>query len=206
MISFLRGTIAEKTTTQVVIDVSGVGFACGVSTTTAAALPAPGSDEIAKIYTRMQVREDDISLYGFATPEERTAFTHLVGVTGVGPKLALSVLSTFGPDALREVVITGDEKRMATVPGVGKKTAQRMILELRDAFKDDLFTLSSTSAGTSGADARAQSSAVDDATLALLSMGFSPQEAEVALHGYDGGATDVQAAIKYALKRLGSNA
>lgn len=206
MISFLRGRIAERTATQVVVDVGGVGFACGVSSTTAAALPAPGSPEEAVVYTKMSVREDAMSLYGFSTREERAAFESLVSISGVGPKLALSVLSTFGPAALKEVVSTSDEKRMATVPGVGKKTAQRMILELRDAFKT--FVIDPTQAlpgfEAPGLGSGPAPSAVEDATQALLSMGFAPAEAEVALKGYDGAPDDVEAAVKYALKRLGS--
>ncbi len=204
MISHLCGTIEEKTATQVVIDVGGMGFACGVSTTTAAALPMPGSDEQVKVYTRMAVRDDAIALFGFASAEERTAFDRLVGVNGVGPKLALSVLSTFSPEALREVVALADEKRMASVPGVGKKTAQRMILELKDAFKGDAMTAAANAAATGTAGTA--SSAVEDASLALLTMGFSPQEVDLALRGYDGDAADAEAAIRFALKRLGSNA
>lgn len=203
MISFLRGTVIEKTLTQVVLDVNGIGFACGISSTTAAALPAPGSGEEVLVHTYLQVREDAMTLFGFATAQERSAFEHLIAVSGVGPKLALSVLSTFGPDALHEVVAVGDEKRMATVPGVGRKTAQRMILELRDAFKTDAIPAGVSQIPGFGTTPLA---AVEDATQALLSMGFSPQEAEVALRGYDGGTSDVEAAIKYALKRLGSNA
>ena len=104
MISFLRGRIQEKTAFSVVIDVAGVGYECGVSTATAASLPAPGEDAECMLFTRMQVRDDALSLFGFATTDERVVFDKLVGVSGVGPKLALSVLSTFAPDALREVV------------------------------------------------------------------------------------------------------
>ena len=207
MISFLRGTVAAKTLSQAVIDVNGVGYACGVSATTSAALPAPGSGEQALVYTYLQVREDALALYGFASADERSVFERLIAITGVGPKLALSVLSSFAPDVLRQVVAAGDEKRMATVPGVGKKTASRMLLELKDALKADLFSLAGAQealAGTVGSGADSGASALDEATAALLSMGFSSEEAGVALKGYDGAATDVQAAIKYALKRLGS--
>ncbi len=201
MISFLRGTVAEKTMSSVVIDVGGVGYECGVSVATASALPAPGSEERVKVYTYLQVREDALQLFGFSSPEERTAFVHLISVSGVGPKLALSVLSTYGPGELRSVVVSGDEGRMTAVSGVGKKTAQRMLVELRDKFKDDL----ASAPGGSLPGATASPRAVDEATAALLSMGFSPQEAELSLRGYDGGREDTEAAIKYALKRLGSN-
>lgn len=202
MISHLRGHIAEKTAFGVVVDVGGVGFECGVSTSTAANLPAPGEGEECLVYTRMQVRDDGMSLYGFASTDERAVFDKLVGVSGVGPKLALSVLSTFTPDALREVVAAGDEKRMASVPGVGKKTASRMILELKDSLgKQAPVRLSTSQLAVPPASA---GSAVDEAVQALLSMGFTSSECELALKGYDGSAGDTSAAVRFALKRLGS--
>jgi len=202
MISFLRGLVAQKTLSSVVLDVGGVGYACGVSANTAAALPAPGSPEECRVYTHLQVREDGVALFGFATQEERAVFERLVAISGVGPKLALAVLSSFGPDALRDVVAAGDEKRMATVPGVGKKTASRMILELKDALKTDLLGGSAVLPGM-GAEPAAAAGALDDATAALLSMGFTAAECELALKGYDGAPGDVSAAVKYALRRLG---
>lgn len=204
MISFLRGTVAEKTLSEVVVDVGGVGYACGVSASTASALPPAGSPEECLVYTRLQVRDDGASLFGFASREERAVFERLVAITGVGPKLALSVLSSFSPDALRDVVAAGDEKRMATVPGVGKKTASRMILELKDALKTDLLGSSAMLPGM-GADLPVQGSALDEAAAALLSMGFTAAECDLALKGYDGAADDVSAAVTYALKRLGSS-
>lgn len=200
MISFLRGSVAEKTLSTVVLDVGGVGYECGVSSTTSSEVPAPGSGEPCTLYTHMQVRDDAVALYGFATPAEREAFRKLIGITGVGPKLALSVLSTFSPEALRSVVATGDERRMETVPGVGKKTASRMVLELKDAFKDDLFSIASGPVSTS---APQEGGAVADAFAALLSMGFTSAECELALSGFDGPPDDVQSAIKFALKRIG---
>ena len=184
-----------------VIEVAGVGFECGVSSNCAAVLPPAGSPEECLVYTRMQVRDDGISLFAFATPEERTVFDRLVGISGVGGKLALSVLSTFSPDALREVVAAQDEKRMSSVPGVGKKTAQRMILEL----KDSLGALGGAApSGVSTPAAPLGAVALDEAAQALLSMGFTQAECDAALKGYDGSATDTSAAVRYALKRLGS--
>ena len=203
MISFLRGRVAAKLPQQVVMDVGGVGFACGVSATTSMALPAPGTDEEVTLHTYLQVRDDAFALFGFATTEERVAFEHLIAITGVGPKLALSVLSSFSPDVLREVVAVGDEKRMATVPGVGKKTASRMILELKDASKTDVLGASGVLPGFPGASPASAAGALDEAAQALLSMGFTPDEAKLALKGYDG-PQDVESAIKYALRRLGS--
>ena len=193
MISFLRGRVAAKLPQQVVMDVGGVGFACGVSATTSMALPAPGTDEEVTLHTYLQVRDDAFALFGFATTEERVAFERLIAITGVGPKLALSVLSSFSPDVLREVVAVGDEKRMATVPGVGKKTASRMILELKDAFKTDVLGASGVLPGFPGASPASAAGALDEAAQALLSMGFTPDEAKLALKGYDG-PQDVESA------------
>lgn len=207
MIAFLRGTVAEKTLSFAVLDVNGVGYLCGISASTSAAIPAPGSPEPCRLYTHLQVRDDGVSLFGFATREERAAFERLVAITGVGPKLALAVLSSFAPDVLREVVAAGDEKRMATVPGVGKKTASRMILELKDALRTDLLGGSGQLPGLGGTDpaAVAAAGALEEAQAALLSMGFTSAECDVALKGYDGPHVDVSAAVKYALKRLGSS-
>ncbi len=202
MITLLRGRVVDKGISTLVLDVNGVGFECGVSSTSAAALPCAGSDEECLVYTRMQVRDDGISLFGFASAQERMVFDKLVGISGVGGKLALSVLSTFTPDALREVIATQDEKRMSSVPGVGKKTAQRMILEL----KDSLGALAAAPSAPSPAAAAAPlaESAVDEAAQALLSMGFTQAECDAALKGYDGPVADTSAAVRYALKRLGS--
>lgn len=204
MIACIRGLVLEKTLSMAVIDVHGVGYQCGISASTSALLPAPGSPEECRLYTHLQVREDGVALFGFATREERTVFEHLIAISGVGPKLALSVLSSFAPDVLRDVVAAGDEKRMATVPGVGKKTASRMILELKGALKTDLLGSSAMLPGLGGP-AETPADGLGDATAALLSMGFTPAECELALKGYDGAHDDVSAAIKYALKRLGSS-
>lgn len=202
MISFLRGTVAEKDATSVVMEVSGVGFECGVSARTAAALPGPGTGETCVLFTKLQVRDDGMFLFGFSSRDERDIFEKLVAVSGVGPKMALSVLGTFDPAALFEVVASGDEKRMATVPGVGKKTASRMILELKDAFKT-CVPPSTPALGVSSAPP-ASALACDEAASALLSMGFTAAECELALKGYDGPQNDTSAAIRFALKRLGS--
>lgn len=201
MIAFLSGEVAEKTPSRVVLDVGGVGYECWVSSTTSAAVPAPGSGQRCRLNTHMQVRDDAVTLYGFAEAAELEAFRSLIGITGVGPKLALSVLSTFTPDALASIVRSGDERRMATVPGVGKKTASRMVLELKDVFKNDLLP-----SAADGGDPRAPGvpAGVDEAAQALLSMGFTSAECELALAGYDGAPDDLESAIKYALRRLGS--
>lgn len=206
MISQLHGIVLEASPSQVVIDVSGIGFELGISGITAAQLPALG-DEV-RLYTRMQVREDACTLFGFTTAEERTMFDRLVAVSGVGPRLALAVLSMFTTSQLYSIVMAEDDKNMATVPGVGKKTAKRLILELKSVFaKDKGFVPVDIGAVPVAAAASARSSsALDECREALLSMGFSPQEAELALDGYDGRDMRVEELLSSALKRLGMDA
>lgn len=206
MISQLHGIMLEASPSQAVIDVSGIGFELGISGITAAQLPALG-DEV-RLYTRMQVREDACTLFGFTTAEERTMFDRLVAVSGVGPRLALAVLSTFTTSQLYSIVMAEDDKNMATVPGVGKKTAKRLILELKSVFaKDKGFVPVDIGVVPVAAAASARSSsALDECREALLSMGFSPQEAELALDGYDGRDMRVEELLSSALKRLGMDA
>lgn len=210
MIVQLTGTLIEVLPTHVVIDVGGVGYELGVSSSTAAALPQVGEAGVT-ILTRLIVREDTMDLYGFATREERALFDRLVSISGVGPKLALSVLSTFSPAQLATVVATQDINRMAQVPGVGKRKGQRLLVELEGVFAKDvelrgLVGLEQPALG----EAIAVSSAVSvgaEAADALLSMGFSPQEVELALEGHEeAGATTIEKALSYALRRLGGGA
>lgn len=205
MIAQVRGSLEEASLSSVVVDVGGVGFELGISGITAASLPALGQE--VRLYTRMQVREDAWSLFGFATKEERTLFDHLVSVSGVGPKLALSVLSKFRVSELYAVVVTEDVKRMQSVPGVGKKTAQRLILELQSTFAKDK-SLSGISAELPDQLPLAprENGTLADANAALLSMGFTPQEAELALAGYDDGQATTEEMLQGALKRLGMGA
>ena len=205
MIAQVRGSLEEASLSSVVVDVGGVGFELGVSGITAASLPALGQE--VRLYTRMQVREDAWSLFGFATKEERTLFDHLVSVSGVGPKLALSVLSKFRVAELYTVVVTEDVKRMQSVPGVGKKTAQRLILELQSTFaKDKSLSGISDELPDQLPLAPRDNGALADANAALLSMGFTPQEAELALAGYDEGQATTEEMLQGALKRLGMGA
>lgn len=211
MISQLTGSLVEVSPTSVVLDVAGIGFAMGVSATTAARLPQVGSAGIT-LLTRMIVKENAIELYGFASRDERTVFDKLVTISGVGPKLALAVLSTFAPATLATIVTMQDVSRMAQVPGVGKKKAQRLLMELSDVFAKDA-TLRGLAGGgevmPSGSPSQPDTSEsiTEEATAALLSMGFTPQECDLALTGHDeAGATTLEKAIAYALRRLGGGA
>lgn len=205
MIAQLSGTLLEATPTQAVVDAGGVGFELGISGTTAAALPAPGG--AVSLYTRFRLANDAMALYGFATREERTMFDRLIAVSSVGPRMALSVLSRFTVGELYAVVMAEDAKAMATVPGVGKKTAQRLILELKGTLAKDA-SLAGAAVPVAGQLplSAADADVLGDARAALLSMGFSPQEAELALDGYDGQSMRVEELLGAALKRLGMEA
>ncbi len=203
MIALLHGTLLEATASRALLDVGGVGFELGVSGTTAAALPAPGAE--VRLFTRLQVREDALTLFGFATTEERALFDKLVAVSGVGAKLALAVLSTFTAAQLVALVLAEDAAGMARVPGVGKKTAQRLILELKGVFAKDRELAGISPEMPLAPRAAAAPRALDDARSALLSMGFTPAEVDVALDGADEAAR-VEDLLAGALKRLGMEA
>ncbi|MDD6692816.1 MAG: Holliday junction branch migration protein RuvA [Atopobiaceae bacterium] len=210
MIAQLTGTLLEVLPSRVVLDVGGVGFEMGVSSTTASSLPQVGEAGVT-LLTRLVVREDAMELYGFSSREERALFDKLRAISGVGPKLALSVLSTFTPEGLSSVVVSQDAGEMARVPGVGKKKASRLLVELSDVFARDpeLLGLAATAPATASGPSTpgAAGTLADETTEALLAMGFTPQEAELAIKGLDeAGATTIEAAVSFALRRLGRGA
>ncbi len=203
MISLLSGILIDASPNMVVLDVHGVGFELGISHTTAASLPALGTQ--CRLYTKLQVREDSLSLFGFADRDERIMFERLVAVTGVGPRLALGVLSKFTPSQLYAIVMAEDDKSMSSVSGVGKKTAQRLILELKSVFSKDAGWRPEMPEGIAAPSVNSgrEAGVTDDARAALLSMGFSSQETELALDGIDATGMRVEALLAAALKRLG---
>lgn len=208
MIVQLTGTLLEALPSRMVLDVRGVGFELGVSSTTAAQMPPVGTAGVT-LNVRLIVREDAMELYGFASRDERALFDQLRAISGVGPKLALSVLSTFSPSALAQVVTAQDVGRMAQVPGVGRKKASRLIVELSDVFSKSpelrgLVGLTEPEVGVALAAAGA-AGVEAEASEALLSMGFTSQEAALALEGHaEAGATTIEQVLAYALRRLGS--
>ena len=196
MIAFLKGTMAGRTSSHAFINVNGVGFSVGMPATDLSRLPDRGSEVM--VYTHLSVREDAMALYGFLSQEAHALFLRLIGVSGVGPKVALAALSTFKPEELVFAIQSQDVKAVSNIPGVGKKTAQRLILELKGTLAEEaegnLF-----SAQVAEASARLQ-----DARDALLSMGFSSAEADLALKDAPESADTEGALLQYALKRLGS--
>lgn len=198
MIAFLKGRLAGKTAAAACIDVGGVGFSVNMAGSAIAKLPETGSEVAVQTY--LQVREDGMALYGFLTLEEKALFERLIGVSGVGPKVALAALSFYSPAQLADAIAAQDAARVAKIPGIGKKTAQRIILELKGTLEADaaLFGADGSIApATSGTPAR------DGAYEALLSMGFTSAEADLALKGAPEGASET-ALLQYALKRLGN--
>ncbi|CAA9458001.1 MAG: RuvA [uncultured Rubrobacteraceae bacterium] len=195
MIYRLRGTLVEKDTEGVVIDVGGVGYRASASQGTLRALPSLGEECV--IHTRMVVREDAMLLFGFAAREERTAFDALTAVSKVGPKLALSVLSTMTPPEVSEAVARGDVVKLASVPGLGKKTAERLVLELRGK---DLASFGPEPVVTGG---NGGGGPFIEARDALAALGYRLEEAEKALNDVPP-QTSVEKYIKEALRRIGS--
>lgn len=197
MIAFLDGVLAGRTQQAAFIDVGGVGYAVAMSGAALSKLPAVG--ERVRVLTYLQVSESGIALYGFLSQEEKALFERLITVSGVGPKVALAALSTFSPAALADAIAAQDTALVAKIPGVGKKTASRIILELKGSLDAGLQSLFDS--------APEQGSVVEErlkgATEALLSMGFTSAEADIALKGAPEGATE-SALLQYALKRLGS--
>lgn len=194
MIAFLTGRLAAKTATYALLDVGGVGYRLLMSTASLSALPAEGDD--VTVHTYLYVREDELTLFGFESEAEKDAFEKLITVSGVGPKVALATLSALSPDALAAAIASEDDALISSVPGIGKKTAQRMILDLKDRF--GLSALETPTRGAAGAGAAAA-----ETRDALLAMGISAAEAAVAMKGYDGPASDASAYLRFALKRIG---
>ena len=200
MIAFLKGRLAGKTASCAFIDVQGVGYAVGMPSGALAKMPEVGQE--VQVHTYLQVSENGIALYGFLSLEEKALFERLITVSGIGPKVALAALSAFSPEALVSAVQAQDVAAVQKIPGVGKKTASRIILELKGSFDEGLASLFDAD-GQPSAAVSASAAAMAGARDALLSLGFASAEADVALKGAPVGA-DENALIKYALKRLGS--
>jgi len=194
MISHVRGTVFSKGLNGAVVDVGGIGYSLTMAATSAAALPQVGDE--ATVFVSMQVRDDGISLYGFLDEQERYVFEKLITVNGVGPKVAINALSTFPAPELARVIASGDASKVAKVPGIGKKGAQRIIVDLKGVFE----AVPSDAEGMGEVQLPVAESS--EAVMALLSMGFTDEEAQLALAGYTG-SDDLQEIVRYALKRLG---
>lgn len=174
MYAYISGTLAEKRPTEAVLDVNGVGYHLHIPTSTFETLPATGKS--ARLFTFHHVREDAIQLFGFSSNAERTVFRLMLSVSGIGPKLALAALSSMSPAELRDHVVHGETAVLTSIPGVGRKTAERLIVELRDRFAD-LEPLDDGGIPMA-VDAEERRAARSDALAALESLGFSRAAAE----------------------------
>ncbi|MCL1848854.1 MAG: Holliday junction branch migration protein RuvA [Clostridiales bacterium] len=199
MFDFIEGEIIAKGLQGMVIKTGGIGFSVKVSNQTLSSTPQPGNK--VTLYTSMQIREDDISLYGFSTQDERAFFEMLILVSGVGAKLALSILSAYPIPTLKKALVMGDVPSLTSISGIGKKTAERMILELKDKLgKDTLF-----GDGAEGFGGQAGTGLDDDvsqAIEALEALGYSRGEVIKAFAGQDLDGMEVEAIIRLGLKAL----
>ena len=196
MYDYIRGKLVKKTATEAVIDVHGVGYLLKISLSTSEKLPETGDEVTVKTY--LHVREDAFQLFGFISEKERTVYTSLLTTSGIGPKLALTILSGLSPEKVIAAIKNRDESTLNAISGVGKKTAQRLIIELKDKFKD--FDVP-------GTEAKEESGAIlnsmeNETIMALVSLGYSRMQAEKAVRktAKEGKINSVEELIKQSLK------
>ena len=191
MITQLNGKLVEKNPTELVVDCNGVGYEVKISLTTFTSL---GNEEAVKIFTKLIVREDAHILYGFATKEEREMFTYLISVSGIGPNIAMIMLSSLVPEEIAHAIQTEDVQTIQSIKGIGAKTAQRVIIDLKDKMlkmtfsNENIFSSNNTNRF--------------DALTALVSLGFDKKSAEKAIDKISTGEESVEELIKKALKIL----
>ena len=196
MFYYLNGIVAETGPNLAVIDCGGVGYACATTNYTLAHLKR---GEKSKLYTYLHVREEIFEIYGFSSQAELNSFKMLIGVSGVGPKAALAILSATTPDQLALAIVTGDEKSLTAAQGIGKKIAQRIILELKDKLAKEQTSFVSDGA-TVHIPVRNDKSG--EAAAALAVLGYTSQDISVALKGIDMDALPLEEIIRQALKKM----
>lgn len=199
MIAYINGTLERRAESYIIIETGGIGYQIFVSPATLAKLPQTG--ERAKVFTYFSVKEDGVSLYGFASAEEQEMFHKLLTVSGVGPKGALGFLSQLTPQEIILAIISEDVKTLSKAPGVGRKTAQRVILELKDKFKtEDALSLGEEVQGivetSVGGDAKFE--AID----AMTALGYSRSEAARAVNAVAAEGMSTEDILKAALKKM----
>ena len=198
MFYYLKGVVGHIAPNLAVIDCGGVGYACR---TTSYTLSSRQVGEQAKLYTHLNVREDAMELYGFASENECSCFRMLIGISGVGPKAALSILSSTTPEGLATAIITGQEKALTVAPGIGKKIAQRIILELKDKLAKGQLPAAEESFGGSGVTVIPQDK-TSEASAALAVLGYNPAEISAALKGLDLDALPLEEIVRQALRKM----
>lgn len=194
MLAYIKGIVTYKDAEAAILETGGIGYEMTMSTHALAMLPPLGNP--AQVWTYLHVKDDGWSLFGFYEPAEKTMFTRLIGVSGIGPKIAISALSTFRADELASCIAAGDAAAVATISGVGKKTAQRVVLELQGVLASDATTFADSAHGPA--------TTMRDAAAALESMGFSAEEVAASLKGCT--ESDTSAMVRYALQHMGGNA
>ena len=199
MFYYLDGTVAEILPYLAVIDCGGVGDACKTPNYTLSRLK---KGQRGKLYTYLNVGEDVFDLYGFATQNELNSFKLLIGVSGVGPKAALAILSTSTPESLAMAIVTGDEKSLTAAPGIGKKIAQRIILELKDKMAKESAATGLDFSGGGTVSAPAFTSKATEAAQALAVLGYTSAEVSMALKGVDVENLPLEEIIRQSLKKM----
>jgi len=194
VIAAVRGEVMVRRPDHVVIEAAGVGYRLAVSTETLKAVPAVGRE--AFLHAELVVRDDSLSLYGFASEEERDLFRRLITVSGVGPKVAIAALSGGSARDLLRAIAAGDAKRFQAVPGIGKRTAERIIVELREQVADEL----EEEAAVGGEESDARALARDG----LVNLGYAPLEAEQLLDALGAESDDPKELLALALRRAGA--
>jgi len=195
MIGLLRGTILARQPPHLLLEVQGVGYELEAPMTTFYDLPATGG--VVTLYTHLAVREDAHLLYGFANITDRDLFRHLLRVNGVGARLALTILSGMDAGAFAGCIQAGDTAALVRLPGVGRKTAERLVIEMRDRL-DSLAGISLTPSGSAAA--RAPSGPLEDAVTALIGLGYKPQEASRMVRAIDAAELTSEEIIRTALQ------
>ena len=199
MFYYLDGTVAEILPGLAVIDCGGVGYACMTTNNTLAHLK---KGQKGKLYTFLNVAENAFGLYGFGSQNELNSFKLLIGVSGVGPKAALAILSACTPEMLAMAVVTGDEKALTAAQGVGKKIAQRIILELKDKLAKETAAGLDFSGGKGAVAAPLFSNKASEAAAALAVLGYSSQEVAVAMKGVDVENLPLEEIVRKSLKKM----
>ena len=198
MFYYIEGTVTELGSYLAVLDCGGVGFELNVSLNTLSRLQA---GENRRLYVSEVVKEDGFDLYGFADKSEKRAFEMLISISGVGPKAALSILSSSTPEGLTMAILAGDEKALTVAPGIGKKIAQRVIYELQDKIAKESGAAAEALRGGANS-APQQADKLTDAAAALTVLGYGTMEINAALRGVDTSALDTEGIIKAALKNM----
>ena len=201
MIGRIRGVLVHKQPPDILVEVGGVGYELQVPLSTLFELPETGSE--VSLVTHFVVREDAQQLYGFIDLRDRTLFRHLIKVSGVGPKLGLTILSGMDSTHFARCVQQDDVAALVALPGVGKKTAERLLIEMRDKLKDWLGSVDTSGAGSVSSDLEPVTDAVADAEGALIALGYKPQDAGRMIAAVnDDTASDSQELIRRALKSV----